>query len=169
MSTLRCLLRLSAPKKNSVICRPTLPTFNTNKSNIVPKASRQQVQEVGSNAIAMAMCSANNQEVISLDPGWGPDIQTETHTAVRMQHVDIMHSIAFNSSAADSTICLDCKMETRMSYTKHCCPSRTRVKINREVMRLSAMNIDCWDFLMLLVRLSNSRYQRDLNRILRTL
>eukprot|EP00434_Breviolum_minutum_P000645 symbB.v1.2.000565.t1/scaffold3.1/size669525/5 len=30
-------------------------------------ASRQQVQEVGSNAIAMAMCSANNQEVISLD------------------------------------------------------------------------------------------------------
>lgn len=30
-------------------------------------ASRQQVQEVGTNAIALAMCSANNQEVISLD------------------------------------------------------------------------------------------------------
>ena len=57
----------------------------------------------------------------------------------------------------------------RMSYTKLCCPSRTRVKINQEVMRLSAMNIDYWDFLMLLVRLSTPRYQMDLNRILRTL
>ncbi|CAK9024931.1 unnamed protein product, partial [Durusdinium trenchii] len=30
-------------------------------------ASRQHLQEVGTNAIAVAMCSANNQEVISLD------------------------------------------------------------------------------------------------------
>ncbi len=58
---------------------------------------------------------------------------------------------------------------SRMSYTKLCCPSRTRVKINQELMRLSAMNIDYWDFLMLLVRLSTPRYQMDLNRILRTL
>lgn len=64
-------------------CWPTWPTFSTNKPSIALEASRQQVQEVGSNAIAMAMCSANNQEVISLDPGvgtWYSSGNTHTHT-----------------------------------------------------------------------------------------
>ena len=51
-------------------------------SNIWPsqsEASRQQVQEVGTNAIALAMCSANNQEVISLDRWVKPGFWQNLH------------------------------------------------------------------------------------------
>ena len=50
--------------ESSHLCRPQRVNLCRPEP---PKASRQHLQEVGTNAIAVAMCSANNQEVISLD------------------------------------------------------------------------------------------------------